>query len=223
MIKLRPDKGLQYYIADFQDAERNSRKEFTGGPEGVLKPAKSPEEVIERFYVANQALFKANKNMKRIVQNAKTLGLSEDNMFNTFKERGLRKDYGRLVDGQFEPFFPSKPIIRRFEDIAIESRTDNPFIQAEPILNEMYNAFYNLNLNEDWNFNLEEFLPQAAPGGEQQGSVVPPLPEQPMPNPQIITPSIPQMSQLNQGLTPAESALLSEEDKQIRLRQRGLG
>ncbi len=37
--------------------------------------------------------------------------------------------------------FPSKPIIRRFEDIAIESRTDNPFIQAEPILNEMYNAF----------------------------------------------------------------------------------
>jgi hypothetical protein len=91
MIKLRPDKGLQYYIADFQDAERNSRKEFTGGPEGVLKPAKSPEEVIERFYVANQALFKANKNMKRIVQNAKTLGLSEDNMFNTFKERGLKK------------------------------------------------------------------------------------------------------------------------------------
>jgi hypothetical protein len=223
MIKLRPDKGLQYYIADFQDAERNSRKEFTGGPEGVLKPAKSPEEVIERFYVANQALFKANKNMKRIVQNAKTLGLSEDNMFNTFKERGLRKDYGRLVDGQFEPFFPSKPIIRRFEDIAIESRTDNPFIQAEPILNEMYNAFYNLNLNEDWNFSLEEFLPQAAPGGEQQGSVVPPLPEQPMPNPQIITPPMPQMSQLNQGLTPAESALLSEEDKQIRLRQRGLG
>jgi hypothetical protein len=223
MIKLRPDKGLQYYIADFQDAERNSRKEFTGGPEGVLKPAKSPEEVIERFYVANQALFKANKNMKRIVQNAKTLGLSEDKVFNTFKERGLRKDYGRLVDGQFEPFFPSKPIIRRFEDIAIESRTDNPFIQAEPILNEMYNVFYNLNLNEDWNFNLEEFLPQATPGGEQQGSVVPPLPEQPMPNPQIITPPMPQMSQLNQGLTPAESALLSEEDKQLRLRQRGLG
>jgi hypothetical protein len=222
MIKLRPDKGLQYYIADFQDAERNSRKEFTGGPEGVLKPAKSPEEVIERFYVANQALFKANKNMKRIVQNAKTLGLSEDKVFNTFKERGLRKDYGRLVDGQFEPFFPSKPIIRRFEDIAIESRTDNPFIQAEPILNEMYNVFYNLNLNEDWNFNLEEFLPQAAPGGERQVTQVPPLPVQPMPNQQVISPPMPQMSQLNQGLTPTESALLSQEEQQIRLRQRGL-
>jgi len=51
---------------------------------------------------------------------------------------------------------------------------------------------------------------------------VPPLPPQPMPNQQVISPPMPQMSQLNQGLTPTESSYLSEDEKQMRLRQRGL-
>ena len=47
------------------------------------------------------------------------------------------------------------------------------------------------------------------------------LPQQPMPN----VPAQPaQVSSITQtGLTPTENALLSEEEKQIRLRQRGLG
>jgi len=48
------------------------------------------------------------------------------------------------------------------------------------------------------------------------------LPQQPMPSPQVIQP-MPQVTGImNQGLTPTENALLSEEEKQIRLRQRGL-
>jgi hypothetical protein len=43
-----------------------------------------------------------------------------------------------------------------------------------------------------------------------------------MPNQQVISPPMPQMAQLNQGLTPSENALLSDSEKQIRLRQRGL-
>ena len=47
------------------------------------------------------------------------------------------------------------------------------------------------------------------------------LPQQPMPT----VPAQPaQVSSITQtGLTPTENALLSEEEKQIRLRQRGLG
>jgi hypothetical protein len=40
-----------------------------------------------------------------------------------------------------------------------------------------------------------------------------------MPNPQVLMSQMP-VSQT--GLTPTENALLSEEEKQIRLRQRGL-
>ena len=49
--------------------------------------------------------------------------------------------------------------------------------------------------------------------------MVPPLPEQPMPN-VSITQSTPNVMQT--GLTPTESALLSEEEKMIALKNRGM-
>jgi len=51
----------------------------------------------------------------------------------------------------------------------------------------------------------------------------PPLPLQPMPDQQVVqTAALPASGALNQGLTATENALLSEEEKQIRLRSRGL-
>ena len=50
-----------------------------------------------------------------------------------------------------------------------------------------------------------------------------PLPDTPAPNAQVIqTAALPASGALNQGLTATENALLSEEEKQIRLRSRGL-
>lgn len=50
-----------------------------------------------------------------------------------------------------------------------------------------------------------------------------PLPPTPMPNQQVIqTAALPASGIMNQGLTATENALLSEEEKQIRLRSRGL-
>ena len=93
----------------------------------------------------------------------------------------------------------------------------------------MTQNMYRMNLEEDFNkqIKLEDYLPKqqsSLPGasGERQVTQVPPLPPQPMPNQQVISPPMPQMSQLNQGLTPSENALLSDSEKQIRLRQRGL-
>ena len=223
MLKLRPDKGLEYYISDFTRGERNSRREFTGGPEGVLKVAKGPEDVIERFFVANQAMFKVHRNMKRHMANAKKLGLSEDKIFEIFNKRGNRKDFAFLTDGSFQPYYPAKGIQQKFEEIAIQSGLPNPFDEAAPIVDKMYDAFSDANLNQEWNFKLEDFLPQPAPSSEQQGSAVPPLAPQPPINPQLVSPPAPPMAALNQGLTPTENALLSESEKQIRLQNRGLG
>jgi len=50
-----------------------------------------------------------------------------------------------------------------------------------------------------------------------------PLPDTPAPNPQVVqTAALPASGVMNQGLTATENALLSEEEKQIRLRSRGL-
>ena len=44
----------------------------------------------------------------------------------------------------------------------------------------------------------------------------------PMPNAAVLTPPITQIAGLQNGLTPTENALLSQSEKQMRLRQRGL-
>jgi hypothetical protein len=54
---------------------------------------------------------------------------------------------------------------------------------------------------------------------ESNTSMVPPLPEQPMPNAAIVQ-SPPPVTQT--GLTMMEQALLSEEEKMITLKNRGL-
>jgi hypothetical protein len=74
-----------------------------------------------------------------------------------------------------------------------------------------------LTLFDEFNINLEDFLPDTSPEGQSA------LPPTPMPSPQVIqTTAVQAPGIMNQGLTPTENALLSEEEKQIRLRQRGL-
>ena len=64
--------------------------------------------------------------------------------------------------------------------------------------------------------DFEGYLPPEEPVSQA------PLPEQPMPNPAIIGQSQFQQPGTSKGLTPTELALLSPEEQQMRLRQRGL-
>jgi hypothetical protein len=71
------------------------------------------------------------------------------------------------------------------------------------------------NLYGDFNLDLKNFLPDTDPQGQSA------LPPTNMPSAEVIqTSQAPNI--MNQGLTPVENALFSEEEKQIRLRQRGL-
>jgi hypothetical protein len=74
-----------------------------------------------------------------------------------------------------------------------------------------------LTLFDEFNINLEDFLPDTSPEGQSA------LPPTPMPSGEVIqTAAVQAPGLMNQGLTATENALLSEEEKQIRLRQRGL-
>ena len=227
MIKLRPDKGLEYYITDYTTGKRNSTREFTGGPEGVLKPAKSAREVIERYFVANQSLFNVHRNMKRHINNARKLKLSEDDIAETFRKRGNTRDYIFLEDNAFKPYYPGKGVQEKFEEIAVDTGLPNPFEEAAPIIDKMYDAFSDKLLTDpEFEFKLEDFLPQPAADVTGQQSALPP---QPMPDPSVvgqIQQNQPmqggQQFNTSQGLTPTEMALLSPEEQQMRLKQRGL-
>ena len=69
----------------------------------------------------------------------------------------------------------------------------------------------------EWTLNLEDYLPRPEPQSRA------PLPLQPQPNPQVVSSMQQQTPNVMQsGLTPTEGALLSEEEKMIALRNRGL-
>jgi hypothetical protein len=211
LIPVKPEAALEFAINDFNAGIRNSRKEFTGGREGVIRPNKSTEEVIERFFVANKAMFDVNKTMQSKIKSAETLGMSDDEIAKTFIDRNQKKNYSYIKEGLFRPYFPSKDIRKSLMEI--EQKTgQNFYSQAESTLNKMYEDFSTQNINEPWNFKLEDYLPKPEP----QSRV--PLPPQPQPNPAIVQAP----NAMQTGLTPAEQALLSEEEKMIRLRNRGL-
>ena len=81
-------------------------------------------------------------------------------------------------------------------------------------LKKIEKKLYKQRLNKEFNLDEERYL--LAP---RETSMVPPLPEQPMPNVSVAqqTPNV-----MQTGLTPTEQALLSEEERMIALRNRGM-
>ena len=61
-IKIDPLESMGFKIAEYQTGIRNARREFTGGYFGLLRggPIKA-NDIIERFFVSNQARFNVQK------------------------------------------------------------------------------------------------------------------------------------------------------------------
>jgi len=214
--KIDPLKTMGFYISDFQEGERNSRREFTGGPEGLLTgEIKTPKDLIERYYVANKALFDVQQKMSTHLKNAETLGVARGNLANLFKTRGLSEEtVGNLYRDKFDPFFPSQGIIDRFQEISRTTGQSNPFIEAQGTLRAMERDFSLQKLDKQFTPRIQSYMPSLSENTQPLNT--------PMPNASILTPPVQQFAGLQNGLTPTENALLSQSEKQMRLRQRGL-
>ena len=223
-IKVDPLDAMGFKIAEYQTGIRNARREFTGGYFGLLRggPIKA-NDIIERFYVSNQARFNVQKEMFRNLNGAETLGVSTNELRKTFKERQLSDDaFRKLKNGQFEPYFPSKDIENRFSEIARDLGDLDVFKEIKPVLRDMTRDLKQLNLGETFDLDLTDYLEEGPSITESLG--LGNIGQPPMPNQQVLTSQIqaPGGNLTAQGLTPTENALLSEEEKQIRLRSRGL-
>jgi hypothetical protein len=214
--KIDPLKTLGFYISDFQEGERNSRREFTGGPEGLLTgEIKTAKDLIERYYVANKALFGVQQKMSNHLKNAEVLGVARNNLSSLFKTRGLSEDtVNNLYRDKFDPFFPSEGIIDRFAEISRTTGQPNPFIEAQGTLRSMERDFSRQSLDKKFTPQIQNYIPSLSENIEPLNT--------PMPNASILTPPVQQFAGLQNGLTPTENALLSQSEKQMRLKQRGL-
>jgi len=225
-IELDPIKSMGFKISEYQSGIRNARREFTGGEYGVLKGGpKTANDVIRRYIAANRARFNVQKEMMKNLQGAKLLGVSQSELFREFKDRQLSgKTFGMLNRAEFDPYFPSLEIIKQFREIAQEIGEDNPFEEARDTLNQLRGELRNLSLEDDFDdaINIGDWLedegePLAQLGGGE-------LLQTPGVNPALVdkTAMLPGLNTMETGLTPTEQALLSNEEKAIRLRQRGM-
>jgi hypothetical protein len=217
--KVDPKKALGFYLYDLRTGESDATKLFTGGKYGVLSgEPKTPKDVIERYFIANKTLFDVRKQMLTHIRNAMRLGVNPKQLEDIFEKRGIPKSkLDELLSGQFKPFFPSEKIEERFQDISIEGGQPNPFLGAQGSMRAIEGALKGQNLYQDFQLELENFIPDTDPQGQSA------LPPQVMPSQEVIqTAAVQAPGAMNQGLTATENALLSEEEKQIRLRQRGL-
>jgi hypothetical protein len=245
-----PLKSMGFKIAEYQTGIRNARREFTGGAFGLLRggPIK-PNDVISRFYESNKARFNVQKEMHKNINAAEILGISRNNLQREFSDRQLStSNFNNLRIGKFDAYFPSDDIRARFREIARNLGTSDVFISVLPILRRMELDMNRLRLDGSYEKNIEvqefkkgglvtyepnleevyqegldlnDYLIQTPDIAESLG--LGNIGQTPMPNPQVIqTSALPASGVTSQGLTPTELALLSPEEQQIRLRQRGL-
>ncbi len=218
--KVDPEKALGFYLYNLREGQSQATKLFTGGKFGVLSgEPKTPKDLIERYFIANKALFGVRKEAQTHLMNAMKLGVNPTKLEEIFEKRGIPTSLlDSLLSGEFKPYYPSEKIQERFQDISIKGGQPNPFFGAQGSLEAMEGALKGQNLYGDFNLELSDFLPDTEPEGQSA------LPSTPMPNQQVIqtAAAMPAAGAMNQGLTPTENALLSEEEKQIKLRSRGL-
>ena len=147
-IKVDPLQSMTYKIAEYQRGVRNARREFTGGFFGLLKGGPvSEQDIIERYIASNQARFEVQKEMFKNIDAAEILGESTSDLRTVFKERQIsNKNFNYLQRGQFEPYYPSLDIRKKFRDIASGIGEPDNFLAATDELRDLKEIFKDLNV-----------------------------------------------------------------------------
>ena len=101
-IKVDPIKSLNYKINDFKSGIRNTRSLFTSP---VLKGGlMKQEDIIERYYVANQQRFKTFLDMQRKIEAAEILNAKNVDLVKLFGKRQESKNFALIQRDKFSPF-----------------------------------------------------------------------------------------------------------------------
>jgi hypothetical protein len=228
-IKIDPVKSLGFKITDYNRKRSDATAEFTGRYSKLLAGGiHSPEEIARQFFIANRALFESQKNMHLDLKAANEFEVTDDQLAEVFVDRGIPSvTYGGFFEGEFRPYMPSNNIINKFYGIDEANRT-NSMEQALPIIENMIEAFESMDLSKPFRFKMSDFGIkdiEEGEGQEQGGQLDDPLRsnlQTPDVNPALMSQVLPSSNVMETGLTPTEQALLSEEEKGIRLRQRGM-
>ena len=218
------ERSLNFKLNEFMTKERNQRslmleKTRTGDPvEG--------NKLIKQMIEANEKRYETFNSIRRTIDAALFLGIPEDKIRDVFKRRGQKKLFDKIMDNEWYSMGISKGIEKGFEYTQEKYNIPPTYDDyTKDTIRDLQDIMDNLPLNQPWRIKPKDWLKKDIPtkipegeGWERIGSA--PLPPTPGVDQQVVV-QAPQQAGAT-GLTATETALLSNEEKAMRLRQRGL-
>ena len=146
VVDVDPVRSMKFKIADFRTGINNSRREFTGP---LLRGGPvTPEQVVDQFQKANDSLFKVQKRMFQDYYAARTLGISDRALENTFQDRVSNKQVRAIQTGRFTPFIPSENIEQAFRDNARAIGEADPYRAARSQIQRLIRNYQRLKFGD---------------------------------------------------------------------------
>jgi len=220
-VPLDLERNFDFKIQAFNEAKSNEAKKIfeelrTGDP------ITDKNQIIRQYFEANKSFYEDYSKLRRVYDAVKTLGMRDGKIEEIFGARNEMPLYQNIEDNQFFPLLISKRAALQFAQLAEDKGIPNVLTdEVLEVIERMSLDMGELKLNQDFDLNIENYL---IPTDDDQSSLItPPLPKevtQTAVNPEVINSG--QTAQLNNGLTMTENALLSEEEKMLRLKQRNM-
>ena len=219
-VPLDLERNFDFKIAEFNESKRNEAKKIfeelrTGDP------ITDKNQIIRQYFNANKSFYEDMSKLRRVYDAVKTLGMRDETIEKIFGARNEMPLYQNIEDNQFYPLLISKRAALQFAQLAEDKGIPNVLTdEILEVIEQMSLDMSELGLNQDFNLNIENYL---IPTADEASLITPPLPENVVKtavNPNVVNSG--QVAQLNNGLTMAENALLSEEEKMIKLKQRNM-
>ena len=140
-VQVDPANAMKFKIADFRTGLNDSRREFTGP---LLKGGPiTAEQVVDQYQKANQSMFRVQKRMFDDYYAARTLGVTENALNNTFQDRVSDLQVRHIKAGRFKPFVPSENIQKAFADNARAIKQPDAFKQASDVIKRIMGQYNN--------------------------------------------------------------------------------
>jgi hypothetical protein len=184
-VEADPAKSLPFVVTDFQNLNSSARSSFIGdvGGGGLI----SPGEIVQQYIGSERVRFQNFKNMAKIIQDAKTLGISNATL-NKELNRLPKATRNALLQNKYVPYKPSTEVFKIFNENFRQLQQDlgrpveNPFPTAAREIFKLYRENYFKNLDDEAFLDVE--LPAELYRKEQF------VPSQPV-TPTQTTPTIP--------------------------------
>ena len=144
-IEVKPDRTMNFKVADFQRGIRDSRSLFT---RAVLKGGPiEAREIVDAYINANRAMFDVKKKLKGDIEAAQLLNISQRNLFESL-DRVSDLERSSIMSGRFRPYDVSASVQNAiYENANALDDVVNPLREAMSTINILGNEMSRLSLD----------------------------------------------------------------------------